>query len=419
MENREQVVRMENRKPVSKLENREQILKEMYPEDILKFSESLTDGEIVVLQRVRKAVDEHLRPVINDYWKRGEFPFEEFKHVANTGLISDPALFENQPNRFMWRNTYFLFLAYDLYKFDASIATFFGVHAGLGYFSFLLGGSPEQQMRWLPKLQNFELQTCFALTEPEHGSDTAAGLATTASREGDKWIINGEKRWVGGASSADLIPVYARDLADNKVKCFIVEKGQKGLSVDDIDDKIALRIVQNGNIHLDNVEVAESNRLQNINGFKDVAKVLYATRAGVAYAGAGMMAGSLEAALEYTTNRVQFGKPIASFQLVQEKLARMQANAVNALALSARLAELQERGEFSEINASLAKMNNSLRLRETAALGREVCGGNGITLERNVARFFCDAEAIYSYEGTHEMNALIIGRKLTGISAFV
>ncbi len=274
-------------------------------------------------------------------------------------------------------------------------------------------------MRWLPKLQNFELQTCFALTEPEHGSDTAAGLATTARREGDKWIINGEKRWIGGASSADLIPVYARDLEDNKVKCFIVEKGQKGLSVDDIDDKIALRIVQNGNIHLDNVEVLESNRLQNINGFKDVAKILYATRAGVAYAGAGMMAGSLAAALEYTTTRVQFGKPIASFQLVQEKLARMQGNAVTALALSARIAELQERGEYSEINASLAKMNNSLRLRETAALGREVCGGNGITLERNVARFFCDAEAIYSYEGTHEMNSLIMGRKLTGISAFV
>lgn len=410
---------MENKAQVHTMESREQILKELYPEDILKFSEKLTDGEIKVLQRVRKAINEHMRPVVNEYWKNGKFPTEQFKELTKTGMLSDPALFENQPNQFMWRNTYFLFLAYELYKLDASIATFFGVHSGLGYYTFLLGGSPEQQMRWLPKLQNFELQTCFALTEPEHGSDTAAGLATTARREGDKWIINGEKRWIGGASTADLIPVYAKDVEDNQVKCFIIEKGQEGLSVDDIDDKISLRMVQNGNIHLNNVEVSESNRLQNINSFKDVAKVLYATRAGVAYAGAGMMAGSLEAAIEYTTNRKQFGKPIAGFQLVQEKLARMQANSVNALALCARLAELQERGEYSEINSSIAKMINSLRLRETVALGREVCGGNGITLERNVARFFADAEAIYSYEGTHEMNALIIGRKLTGISAFV
>lgn len=266
---------------------------------------------------------------------------------------------------------------------------------------------------------DFELQTCFALTEPEHGSDVAGGLETVAKKDGDKWILNGHKRWIGGATTADIIPVFAKDADTGDVKCFVVEKGQEGLEIEKIGGKISLRMVENADFTLNNVEVKEENRLQNINSFKDVAKVLYITRSGVAFSATGMMAGALEATLKYVKERKQFGRPIAKFQLIQEKIAVMKANLTASLALCDQIVKQQEKGNFDEVNSSIGKLFISQRLRESVAAGRAACGGNGITLEKGIARFFADAEAIFTYEGSYEMNALIIGRSLTGHSAFV
>ena len=402
------------------MSTKEEKLAQLFPEDLFKFSDCLTEGEVDVLVEVEAALEKHLRPVIIEHTEKAEFPFDAFyKFVGEVGVLTDPRLYENSDNKFIPSQYYFSYLWYLMARFDTSIATFFGVHGGLGYFSFLLGGSPEQVQRWVPKLQNFELQTCFGLTEPEHGSDIAGGLSTTATRKGDKWIINGEKRWIGGAGSADILPIYARDTEDGKIKCFVVEKGQKGLRVDKIENKMALRMVQNGHIYLEDVEVEEDHRLAKINGFKDVAKILYATRSGVANLAAGTGAGAYRAALKYTKERKQFTKSLVEFQLVQEKLVRMQANVIAELGMITQIAKLQTNGEFDEVRSSLAKMFNSLRTRETVALGREICGGNGITYDYEVARYFQDAEAIYTYEGTHEVNSLVIGRAITGKSAFV
>ena len=312
------------------------------------------------------------------------------------------------------------FMSYTIARFDVSLATLLGVHQGLGHNSFWFGGSKEQQAYYLPKLQSHELRTCFALTEPEHGSDVAGGLETTAKRQGDEWIINGEKKWIGGANVSDVMPVYAVDVETGKPKGFIIEPSQEGVEIELLEHKIALRIVPNAKIRLKNVVVKEEQRLQNINSFKDIAKVLYSTRAGVAYMATGAMAGALKATTDYVTKRKQFGKEISKFQLIQEKLAMMQGNLAQAMATCAQLARMQANGEYDEVATSTAKMMNSLRLRETVAMGRGVHGGNGILAgEYDIARFFADAEAIYTYEGTHEVNALVIGRAITGDSAFI
>lgn len=394
-------------------------LKYLYPEDIYGYSHDLSENEVDFLMKLREVLEKELYPVLDDHWKREEFPMAAFKKITDLGIMTDPSLFEGRDNKWKTSEMFNLFRLYELNRMDSSIGAFAIVHGGLAYSTVLLGGSEEQINYYAPKLASYEWHSCFGLTEPLHGSDIAGGLSTTAERQGDKWILNGEKKWIGGASTADVLPIFARDVADNKIKCFMVPGGTKGLTVDKIDGKIALRLVQNGHIKLNNVEVDDSVRLVNINGFKDVAKILYTTRADVAYLAAGLHAGALANTLKYVNQRVQFGKTISEFQLVQEKLARMQANAVTSLALSHRLAMLQEQGRYEEVQSSLAKMNNAYRLRETVALGRELLGGNGIIVEHDVARFFVDAEAAYSYEGTHEVNSLIIGRHLTGKGAFV
>lgn len=394
-------------------------LKNLYPEDVLEYGDQLTEKEVNLLVKLRKVLEEKLEPVLEENWKNETFPFEEFKAVTELGLMNHPDLFEGREGEHKVSEIFNMFRLYELARTDPSLATFFAVHAGLGYTTLLHGGSPEQIEYYAPKLASFEMQTCFALTDPEHGSDIAGGISTTAVREGDGWVLNGEKRWIGGAGTADVLPVFAKNPDSGEILCFLVPGDAEGLSVKKIDGKIALRLVQNGHITLDNVKVGEDLRLPNITSFKDVSKILYTTRADVTHLASGTHAGSLKSALEYAQEREQFGRSITKFQLIQEKLARMEANTITGLGLSHRLAILQDQGKFAEVPASIAKMQNARLLRETAALGREIVGGNGITAEHKVARFFGDAEAIYSYEGTHEVNSLIIGRFLTGKGAFV
>lgn len=244
-------------------------------------------------------------------------------------------------------------------------------------------------------------------------------MKTTATRDGDSWVINGAKRWIGNGTFADLIVVWARDTEDNQVKGFVVEKDMPGFKPSKIDHKFALRMVQNADIELDGVVVPEANRLANANSFEDTAKVLLMTRAGVAWMAVGCALGAYENSRDYALQREQFRRPIAGFQLVQDLLVRQLGNITATASMCVRLSQLQDQGTVTDAQASLAKAVCTVQMRESVGYARELMGGNGILLDLNVGRFVADAEAIYSYEGTREMNTLIVGRQITGHSAFV
>ncbi|WP_254788414.1 acyl-CoA dehydrogenase family protein [Arthrobacter sp. ok909] len=378
----------------------------------------LTADERRVLGRLRAFLDEKAKPLLADYWERGEFPDQLARPLIELDLMEPAELTTDRPARGIYQG----FRIFELARTDASLATFYTAQAGLFRTAIRVGASAEQQAEWMPKVIDFSLKGVFSLTEPESGSDIAGGLATTARREagsdGDTWVLNGAKRWIGGAATADVLAVFARDTADGQVKAFLVDRDAAGVTLEKIHRKTALRMMQNAHITLDAVRVPEARRLHNVNSFEDVAAMLRAMRSDVAWIATGIQAGAFEAALRYVTQRQQFGRPVGSFQLVQEKLARMLGNVTSSLSLVVRLTEQQDKGIYRDQDSALAKMQTSLLMRETVALAREVVGGNGITLDTDVARFHADAEAVYSYEGTHEINALIVGRALTGESAF-
>lgn len=378
----------------------------------------LTEDERRVLSRLRSFLDEKARPLLAEHWERGEFPEVLARPLIDLDLMEPAELVglgsEGGPARGIYQG----FRIFELARTDASLATWYTAQAGLFRTAIRVGASEAQQAKWMPKVIDFSLKGVFSLTEPESGSDIAGGLSTTARRDGDSWIIDGAKRWIGGAATADVLAVFARDVADGQVKAFLVDREAAGVTLEKIRGKTALRMMQNAHITLEGVRVPESMRLHNVNSFRDVAAMLRAMRSDVAWIAAGIQAGAFEAALRYVTERHQFGRPLGSFQLVQEKLARMLGNVTSSLSLVVRLTEQQAKGIYRDQDSALAKMQTSLLMRETVALAREVVGGNGITLESDVARFHADAEAVYSYEGTHEINALIVGRALTGESAF-
>ncbi|ELP8677928.1 acyl-CoA dehydrogenase family protein [Staphylococcus pseudintermedius] len=395
-------------------------LKQLYPEDILSIAKGLTDGEVALLQQLNDLLESKYRQDINQHWVDATVPEDYFQDIGNLNYFTNPLLYQGREEAKTPSQLFQFFMSYTIARFDVSLATLLGVHQGLGHNTFLFGGSSEQVAKYVPKLQSHELRTCFALTEPNHGSDVAGGLETVAERHGDEWVINGAKKWIGGAHVSDVIPVFAVNKDTGKPHCFVVRPDQEGVEIEVLQHKIAIRIVPNAEIRLNHVKVKEADRLQNITSFKDIAKILYSTRAGVAYMATGALAGTLRATLSYVKERQQFGKSISQYQLIQEKLAMIQGNLTHAMAMSAQLARMQENGEYDEVATSTAKMMNALRLRESVAMGRGITGGNGILAgEHDIARFFSDAEAIYTYEGTHEMNAPVIGRALTGVSAFV
>ncbi len=384
--------------------------------DFYDISDRLTTEEREIQLKVRAFMEKEVAPLVNEYWLHDSFPHEIIPKIAELnicginyegyGCAGKSSLLEG-------------IIACELARVDASIATFFGVQSGLCMGSIYRCGSEEQKQEWLPKLQKFEKIGAFGLTEPEVGSGAAGGLTTTCEKTENGWKLNGQKKWIGNATFADIVIIWARDVADNQVKGFIVRTETPGFSVEKIKDKMALRIVQNGLITLTDCMIDEKDRLQNANSFKDTAKVLQATRAGVAWMAVGCARGAYENALAYTTQREQFGKPIAAFQLIQNHLVEMLSNLTAMQTMVFRLSELQDAGKLKDEHASLAKVFCTMRTRDIVSRAREVMGGNGILLEYNVARFLADAEAIYSYEGTKEINSLIVGRSITGFSAFV
>ncbi len=377
---------------------------------------TLTPEQRELQLKVRAFMEKEVKPIVNDYWLRDQFPFElipKFKELNICGVTYAGYGCPNLP--FIMEGL----LAMEMARIDASIATFFGVQSGLSMGSIYMCGSEEQKAKWLPQMQKFDKIGAFGLTEPEVGSGAAGGLTTTCKKTEEGWILNGQKKWIGNATFADLVIIWARDLDDGEVKGFIVEKDNPGFSVEKIKGKMALRIVQNGLITLKDCLVTEENRLQNANSFKDTAKVLRMTRAGVAWMATGCARGAYESALDYTRTREQFGKPIASFQMIQGHLVEMLSNLTAMQTLVFRLSEMQDEGILLDEHASLAKVFCTMRTRDVVSRAREVMGGNGILLEHDVARFVADSEAIYSYEGTKEINSLIVGRSITGFSAFV
>jgi glutaryl-CoA dehydrogenase len=388
--------------------------------DFLGFELLLDDEGRKTLESVRTFMTDRVEPVINDHWTRATFPHELVPGLAQLGIAGLQFAGPGCPDR---GNLLDGMVSLELARVDPSIQTFMGVHGGLAMGSIALCGSAEQQQRWLPAMARMELLGAFGLTEPDQGSGIAGGLATTARREGTGddavWVLDGEKKWIGNASFADLVVIWARDVEDRQVKGFVVEQGTPGMTFDVQQDKIALRVVQNAEVHLSGVRVPERNRLAEAHSFKDTARVLRVTRAGVAWAATGCARGAYEHALRYTREREQFGRPIAAFQLVQDLLVKMLANVVASTAMCVRVSQLQDAGLLRDEHASLAKAFTTSRMRETVGWAREVLGGNGILLEHHVGRFVADAEAIYSYEGTREINTLIVGRAITGESAFV
>ncbi|MGY2003269.1 acyl-CoA dehydrogenase family protein [Blastococcus sp. SYSU DS1024] len=376
----------------------------------------LDDDDRALLHRVRTFMDEQVTPVINEYWTRAEFPRQLIPAMAELGIAGTSIQGYGCPGRSSLVDG---MVAMELSKGDPSISTFMGVHGGLAMGSIYLCGSEEQKERWLPAMARMELIGAFGLTEPDHGSDVARGLRTTARRDGDSWVLDGEKKWIGNASFADLVIIWARDVDTDRVLGFVVEQGTPGFTAVDLQDKIALRAVQNAHITLDGVRVPEANRLQEAHSFRETADVLRMTRAGVAWSAVGCSRGAYEHALRYALGREQFGQPIVEFQLVQDLLVRMLGNITASGAMCARLSQLQMAGTMTDEHASLAKAFCTMRMRETVGWARELMGGNGILLENHVGRYVADAEAIYSYEGTREVNTLIVGRGVTGSSAIV
>ena len=384
--------------------------------DFYGLEEHLEQNDRELLYRVRDFMETDVAPIINDYWTRAKFPFEIVPGYAALGIAGTPFTGYGCAGRGPLIDG---MIAMELARVDPSIGTFHGVHSGLAMGSIYLTGSEEQKQRWLPAMARCEKIGAFGLTEPGVGSGAARGLATTARREGDAWILDGEKAWIGNATFADLVIIWARDVADDQVKGFVVEKGTTGFTAEAMQDKIALRVVQNARIVLDGVVVPETNRLAGATSFKATAEVLRVTRAGVAWMAVGCGRGAYDHALAYARRREQFGRPIAGFQLIQDLLVKMLANTTASATLCLQLARLQATDGARDEHSALAKAFCTMRMRETVGWARELLGGNGILLENNVGRFVADAEAIYSYEGTREMNTLIVGRAITGISAFV
>jgi glutaryl-CoA dehydrogenase len=386
--------------------------------DYYLLDELLTEEARDVRARVRAFVESDVLPVINDYWERAEFPWTLVPKLAALGVVGSTIQGYGCPGLSPLAAG---MVTMEMSRGDGSVNTFLGVQSGLAMGSIALLGSEEQRQRWLPGMAALDLIGAFALTEPDHGSDSVA-LETTVHRDGDSWVLNGSKRWIGNASIADVIVVWARDTDDGKVKAIVVEKNADGSYPDGytaelITGKIGKRAVWQPDVTLRNVRVPVENKLAGANSFRDATHVLTATRGGAAWESLGHAIAAYEIALNYAKTRIQFGKPIASFQLVQHKLAGMLAEITSMQLYCFRMAQLQEQGRWTGPMASLAKMNHARKGRQICLDARDILGGNGLLLDHHIARHLTDMEVVHTYEGTDNIQALLVGRDITGIAA--
>ena len=354
------------------------------------------DEYIPTLRRVRQFMDERVAPIINDYWIKDEFPIHLVPSMHYLDITGKNPLLTG-------------LITMEMARVDPSIATFYTIQNGLVIGTIEKMGTEEQKKKWLPSLKRFETIGCFALTEPDVGSGIN-DMRTTARKAILTWTLDGYKKWVGNATWADISIIWAKDKDDGHIKGFIVENDSDGFKVEKIENKFGLKVCQNGLISMNWVLVQDVNRLQG--SFKDTLRI---TRYLVGWEATGLQMGAYQHALKYAKEREQFGKPIGSFQLIQELLAKMLANVTACQCMMYQLGRI----EFTDSQAALAKAFTTSKARETVAWGREIFGGNGMSIDYNIGRFFCDAEALYSYEGTYQMQNLIVGKHITGLSAFV
>ncbi|MBA3424577.1 MAG: acyl-CoA dehydrogenase family protein [Rubrobacter sp.] len=381
--------------------------------DFYLLDELLTEEEREVRDRVRAFCDREVIPVMNDYWDRAEFPFEMIPKFAELGISGCSIEGYGCPGMSKLAEG---LVAVELARGDGSLNTFFGVHSGLAMGTIAMLGSEEQKEKWLPPMARMEKIGAFGLTEPDHGSDVVM-LETTAARDGDEYVINGHKKWIGNASFADVTIIWARNTEDGQVKGFLVEKGSDGFSTEVMTGKMGKRAVWQAEIHLEDVRVPAENKLEHANSFKDTSKVLSATRYGVAWEGIGHAVACYEAALSYAKERKIFALPLEGYQLIQNKLANMLAEITNMQLMCFRLSQLAASGKMTGGMASLAKMNTAKKAKQVCSDARDILGGNGILLEYLVAKHLADMEVVYTYEGTDIVQSLIVGREITGVQA--
>jgi glutaryl-CoA dehydrogenase len=382
--------------------------------DFFSVREQFTDEQWSHFISVRRFVDEEVVPVIGPYWERAEIPWGLIRRMPDLGIVGEDIRGYGCAGMSPLACG---LVTMELHRGDGSVGVALGVHAGLAMQSIALLGSEEQRQRWLPAMATMDKLGAFALTEPDHGSDSVA-LETSARRDGDGWVLNGHKRWIGLGSLADLVIVWARNTEDGKVGAFVVEKGSPGYRAEVMEGKVSLRSIWQADIVLDNVRVPEENRLPGARSFKDTGKVLAATRSTCAWAALGHATSAYDAALRYALERRQFGKPLASFQIIQQRLVTMLADLTAMQLYCLQIGRLAEAGRLTETVAGLAKMHNTRKARAIAAEARDMLGGNGILLDYQVMRHMVDLEAIHTFEGTETMQTLIVGRVITGIGAF-
>jgi glutaryl-CoA dehydrogenase len=382
------------------------------PVDCFRTDSLLSADERAVRDRVRCFGEEHIRPVAATTWEQAEFQPHLVPLLAELGIVGGSVQGYGCP---ALSSVAYGLATQELARVDSSFATFFGVHSGLAMGAIAACGSEEQKRRWLPWMARCEVVGAFALTEPEHGSD-AAHLTTHATRDGDGYILDGAKRWIGNGTICDLAVVWAR--AEDGIAGFLVECPNPGFRATVIEGKLSKRGSWQADIRLDGCRVPAANRMP-IGGFRTVADVLSKTRHNVAWAALGEAIACYEVALAYARQREQFGKPIAAFQLVQAKLVRMLGEITKAQLLSIQLGRLKDQGLATPGMTALAKLNNAAMARQVARSAREILGGNGILQDYEVMRHLCDLESVYTYEGTNEINTLVVGREITGLAAFL
>src|SRR3954452_4495356 len=376
--------------------------------------EQFSDEQWDHFLRTRRFVDDEVLPAINDYWERAELPWPLMRRLVDRALYGEDIQGHGCPGMSPLARG---LVNMELHRGGGSLGTFLGVQSGLAMKSIDLLGSEAQKQRWLPAMARLETIGAFALTEPDHGSDSRP-LETSARQDGASWVLTGPKKWIGNGTIADVAVVWARDIADRQVKGFLVETGTGGYEARRIEGKGSLRAVWQAEITLTDVQVPAANRLPHANSFNDTARVLAGTRNAVAWAALGHATAAYEIATQYCTERHQFGKPLVRFQIVQDKLVKMLAEVCSMQLYCLRLGRLIEEGNLSDTIAAIAKMNNTRKAREVVAEARDLLGGNGILLDFHIMRHMADMEALHTYEGTETIQTLIVGRDITGVGAF-
>jgi glutaryl-CoA dehydrogenase len=384
------------------------------PTNFIKADRLLSDEEKGIRALVREFVDREVIPVAADHWHRAEFPFELLGRLGELGIVGGS--FGEEYGCAGWNSVSYGLAIAEVARGSGSLATFLHVQSGLAMAAIHELGSEEQKRKWLPAMAKCEKIGSFGLTEPDAGSDPGS-LTTTAVAESGGYVLNGEKKWIGNASFADVVVIWAR-MEDGRVGGFLVEKGTQGYDAEVLPRKGSQRAVWQTHITMRDCRIPEENRLPKATGLGSTLSVLTHSRYGVGWDGLGQAMDCYETALAYAGYREQFGQPIASFQLVQQKLVGMLTEISLSQLLSIHIGRIKDSGELDPATVSMFKMNNVAKARQIAATARDVLGGNGILLDYRVMEHMADLEGVYSYEGTHDINTLIVGQAITGHRAF-